>query len=84
MINFKLMAFFSMMIKMLINFVYLSKQGVEVSLFKGAAKHLSLIKDVTGRYSIVNITIDRRTETFVTYRDAATCTLYNVINTIKT
>ena len=32
---------FSMKIKMLINFLHLSKPEVDISLFKGAAKHIS-------------------------------------------
>ena len=56
MTNFKLMAWFdaqrrdcaqivdfSMKIKMLINFVYLSKREVEISLFRGGAKHISKV-----------------------------------------
>ena len=32
---------FLMKIKMLMNFVYLSKRKIEISLIKGAAKHIS-------------------------------------------
>ena len=34
---------FSTQIKMLVNFVYLTKQEVDISLFKGTSKHISQI-----------------------------------------